>query len=183
MEFDHRVEMDLSVPADVAWQLWVDLEQAPKWMKWIQRVDLLPASHLEHSAAAHSSSNDLLSSRTASAAAEAAEGAEGAEGAEAAEAAEGAEGAEAAEAAEAGEVGGDLQHRIQLSRWTCCTTGFEVSWTARVMRLSESPPDRVLTWQTVEGIPCRGQVTIRDAASSAQEGEGPSSSAVTSNVL
>ncbi|CAI5980185.1 unnamed protein product [Closterium sp. NIES-64] len=30
MEFDHRVEMDLSVPADVAWQLWVDLEQAPK---------------------------------------------------------------------------------------------------------------------------------------------------------
>jgi uncharacterized membrane protein len=38
---EHSVQIEVSVPIDVAWDLWSDLEQMPRWMKWIESVHVL----------------------------------------------------------------------------------------------------------------------------------------------
>ena len=38
---EHTVQVEVEVPVDVAWSLWSDLEQMPKWMKWIDSVKVL----------------------------------------------------------------------------------------------------------------------------------------------
>jgi uncharacterized membrane protein len=35
---DHSVVVDVDVPVEMAWALWCDLEQMPRWMKWIDSV-------------------------------------------------------------------------------------------------------------------------------------------------
>mgnify|MGYP006283083847 FL=1 len=35
---DHSVVVDVDVPVETAWGLWCDLEQMPRWMKWIDSV-------------------------------------------------------------------------------------------------------------------------------------------------
>jgi uncharacterized membrane protein len=35
---DHSVAVDVDVPVETAWGLWSDLEQMPRWMKWIDSV-------------------------------------------------------------------------------------------------------------------------------------------------
>lgn len=39
---DHSVLVDVEVPVETSWQLWSDLEQMPRWMKWIDSVEVLP---------------------------------------------------------------------------------------------------------------------------------------------
>ena len=39
---DHSVVVDVEVPVETCWQLWSDLEQMPRWMKWIDSVHILP---------------------------------------------------------------------------------------------------------------------------------------------
>lgn len=39
---DHSVIVDVDVPVETAWDLWCDLEQMPKWMKWIDSVRIPP---------------------------------------------------------------------------------------------------------------------------------------------
>lgn len=39
---EHSVHVDLDVPIERVWQLWSDLEQMPKWMKWISSVEMSP---------------------------------------------------------------------------------------------------------------------------------------------
>lgn len=39
---EHSVHVDVDVPIDEVWRLWSDLEQMPKWMKWISSVEILP---------------------------------------------------------------------------------------------------------------------------------------------
>ena len=38
---DHSVLVDVDVPVEAAWDLWSDLEQMPRWMKWIDSVHVL----------------------------------------------------------------------------------------------------------------------------------------------
>ena len=38
---EHSVQVEIPVPIDVVWNLWSDLEQMPRWMKWIDSVSLL----------------------------------------------------------------------------------------------------------------------------------------------
>jgi len=38
---EHTVQIEVDVPIDRVWQLWSDLEQMPRWMKWIDSVHLL----------------------------------------------------------------------------------------------------------------------------------------------
>lgn len=38
---DHSVLVDVDVPVEMAWGLWSDLEQMPRWMKWIDSVKVL----------------------------------------------------------------------------------------------------------------------------------------------
>jgi len=38
----HSVQVEVEVPIELAWGLWSDLEQMPKWMKWIDSVQILP---------------------------------------------------------------------------------------------------------------------------------------------
>ncbi|MEL6138649.1 MAG: SRPBCC family protein [Cyanobacteria bacterium J06628_6] len=38
---EHSVYVDLDVPIDLVWRLWSDLEEMPKWMKWIDSVTIL----------------------------------------------------------------------------------------------------------------------------------------------
>jgi uncharacterized membrane protein len=38
---EHTVQVEVAVPIDRVWQLWSDLEQMPKWMKWIESVQVL----------------------------------------------------------------------------------------------------------------------------------------------
>ena len=38
---EHSVQVEVEIPIDVAWSLWSDLEQMPRWMKWIDSVHLL----------------------------------------------------------------------------------------------------------------------------------------------
>ncbi|MDA0266489.1 MAG: SRPBCC family protein [Cyanobacteria bacterium] len=39
---EHSVLVEVEVPVTVAWELWSDLEQMPRWMKWIDAVTILP---------------------------------------------------------------------------------------------------------------------------------------------
>jgi len=38
---EHSVEVEVDAPIDLVWSLWSDLEQMPKWMKWIDSVKVL----------------------------------------------------------------------------------------------------------------------------------------------
>ncbi|MEO0406331.1 MAG: SRPBCC family protein [Cyanobacteria bacterium P01_A01_bin.135] len=38
---EHSVQVDIPVPVEAAWALWSDLEQMPRWMKWIDSVSLV----------------------------------------------------------------------------------------------------------------------------------------------
>ena len=38
---EHSVQVEVEVPIDVVWGLWSDLEQMPRWMKWINSVEIL----------------------------------------------------------------------------------------------------------------------------------------------
>ncbi|MBD0362160.1 MAG: SRPBCC family protein [Coleofasciculus sp. C3-bin4] len=38
---EHSVQVEVDVPIDLAWSLWSDLEQMPRWMKWIDSVKVL----------------------------------------------------------------------------------------------------------------------------------------------
>jgi uncharacterized membrane protein len=38
---EHSVQVEVEVPIDFAWSLWSDLEQMPRWMKWIESVKVL----------------------------------------------------------------------------------------------------------------------------------------------
>lgn len=35
---EHSVQVEVETPIDVVWDLWSDLEQMPRWMKWIESV-------------------------------------------------------------------------------------------------------------------------------------------------
>ncbi|HIK44034.1 MAG TPA: SRPBCC family protein [Leptolyngbyaceae cyanobacterium M65_K2018_010] len=37
---DHSVVVDVDVPVETSWELWSDLEQMPRWMKWIDSVHI-----------------------------------------------------------------------------------------------------------------------------------------------
>jgi uncharacterized membrane protein len=38
---EHSVQIEVAVPIDLVWNLWSDLEQMPRWMKWIESVQVL----------------------------------------------------------------------------------------------------------------------------------------------
>ena len=38
---EHSVQVEVEAPIEVVWGLWSDLEQMPRWMKWIESVELL----------------------------------------------------------------------------------------------------------------------------------------------
>ncbi len=38
---EHTVHIDVDTPVEDVWQMWSDLEQMPKWMKWIDSVEVL----------------------------------------------------------------------------------------------------------------------------------------------
>ncbi|GBF82615.1 SRPBCC family protein [Aphanothece sacrum] len=38
---EHSVQIEVNVPIDLVWNLWSDLEQMPRWMKWIDSVKIL----------------------------------------------------------------------------------------------------------------------------------------------
>ncbi|AIE74581.1 MULTISPECIES: SRPBCC family protein [unclassified Synechocystis] len=38
---EHSVQVEVDAPIDLVWQLWSDLEQMPRWMKWIDSVTVL----------------------------------------------------------------------------------------------------------------------------------------------
>jgi uncharacterized membrane protein len=38
---EHTVQIEVATPIDVVWNLWSDLEQMPRWMKWIDSVKVL----------------------------------------------------------------------------------------------------------------------------------------------
>ncbi len=38
---EHTVQIEVDAPIDLVWSLWSDLEQMPKWMKWIDSVTVL----------------------------------------------------------------------------------------------------------------------------------------------
>lgn len=35
---EHSVQVEVQAPIDLVWSLWSDLEQMPRWMKWIDSV-------------------------------------------------------------------------------------------------------------------------------------------------
>ncbi|MFN6219906.1 MAG: SRPBCC family protein, partial [Aphanizomenon sp.] len=37
---EHSVQVEVEVPIELSWGLWSDLEQMPKWMKWIDSVKI-----------------------------------------------------------------------------------------------------------------------------------------------
>jgi len=39
---EHSVQMEVERPIEQVWGLWSDLEQMPRWMKWIESVEVLP---------------------------------------------------------------------------------------------------------------------------------------------
>lgn len=39
---EHSVQVEVDCSIETAWQLWSNLEQMPKWMKWIDSVHILP---------------------------------------------------------------------------------------------------------------------------------------------
>ncbi len=38
---EHTVQVEVDIPIELAWNLWSDLEQMPRWMKWIDSVEVL----------------------------------------------------------------------------------------------------------------------------------------------
>ena len=38
---EHSVQVEVPIPIDEVWNLWSDLEQMPRWMKWIDSVKVL----------------------------------------------------------------------------------------------------------------------------------------------
>lgn len=38
---EHTVQIEVETPVDLVWNLWSDLEQMPRWMKWIDSVKVL----------------------------------------------------------------------------------------------------------------------------------------------
>lgn len=38
---EHSVQVEIDAPIDFVWSLWADLEQMPRWMKWIDSVKVL----------------------------------------------------------------------------------------------------------------------------------------------
>lgn len=38
---EHSVQVEVGVPIDFVWGLWSDLEQMPRWMKWINSVEIV----------------------------------------------------------------------------------------------------------------------------------------------
>jgi uncharacterized membrane protein len=38
---EHSVQVEVEVPIEQVWALWSDLEQMPRWMKWIDSVKIL----------------------------------------------------------------------------------------------------------------------------------------------
>ncbi|MEB3357815.1 MAG: SRPBCC family protein [Synechococcales bacterium] len=38
---EHSVQVEVDIPIELAWSLWSDLEQMPRWMKWIDSVEVL----------------------------------------------------------------------------------------------------------------------------------------------
>ncbi|MGP0129365.1 MAG: SRPBCC family protein [cyanobacterium endosymbiont of Rhopalodia musculus] len=38
---EHSVQVEVDAPIDLVWSLWSDLEQIPRWMKWIDSVQVL----------------------------------------------------------------------------------------------------------------------------------------------
>ena len=38
---EHTVQVEVNIPISLAWNLWSDLEQMPRWMKWIDSVEVL----------------------------------------------------------------------------------------------------------------------------------------------
>lgn len=41
---EHSVFVDVDAPIELVWSLWSDLEQMPRWMKWIDSVTILEES-------------------------------------------------------------------------------------------------------------------------------------------
>ncbi|MGB3558016.1 MAG: SRPBCC family protein [Geitlerinemataceae cyanobacterium] len=39
---EHSVQVEVNVPMNLAWNLWADLEQIPRWMSWISQVTVSP---------------------------------------------------------------------------------------------------------------------------------------------
>ncbi|MEC4818766.1 MAG: SRPBCC family protein [Scytonema sp. PMC 1069.18] len=39
---EHSVQVEVEVPIELVWGLWSDLEQMPRWMKWIESVKVAP---------------------------------------------------------------------------------------------------------------------------------------------
>ena len=37
---EHSVQIEVPVPIELVWELWSDLQQMPKWMKWIDSVNI-----------------------------------------------------------------------------------------------------------------------------------------------
>ncbi|MCG9884120.1 MAG: SRPBCC family protein [Cyanobacteria bacterium] len=40
---EHSVQVEVPIPLEEAWSLWSDLEQMPRWMKWIESVKISEA--------------------------------------------------------------------------------------------------------------------------------------------
>jgi uncharacterized membrane protein len=38
---EHSVQIEVDAPIDLVWSIWLDLEQMPHWMKWIDSVQVL----------------------------------------------------------------------------------------------------------------------------------------------
>ncbi|NJO75281.1 MAG: hypothetical protein HC833_16840 [Leptolyngbyaceae cyanobacterium RM1_406_9] len=38
---EHSVQVEVETPMELVWSLWSDLEQMPRWMKWIDSVKVL----------------------------------------------------------------------------------------------------------------------------------------------
>ena len=39
---EHTVQVEVPVSIEKVWNMWSDLEQMPRWMKWIDSVEILP---------------------------------------------------------------------------------------------------------------------------------------------
>ena len=38
---EHTVQVEVDAPIELVWGMWSDLEQMPRWMKWIDSVKVL----------------------------------------------------------------------------------------------------------------------------------------------
>ncbi|KAJ7547744.1 hypothetical protein O6H91_08G101900 [Diphasiastrum complanatum] len=105
LQFTHKVSVDIAAPVELVWCIWTDLQNAPSWMRWIDRVELV-----EDGTSDASNSTGLNS----------------------------------------------------LSRWFCSTSGFEVSWIARIDNIEVTPPRRILRWVTISGLQSVGEVSFTE---------------------